>query len=74
MEDKILHAIVGIVIVFIGVRIINTTLTIAALVVAAIGKELFDLVIQNERFDVFDLLVTILSGIIFLKIYKSFKL
>ena len=74
MEDKFLHAIVGIVIVFIGVRIINTTLTIAALVVAAVGKELFDLVIQNERFDVFDLLVTILSGIIFLKIYKSFKL
>jgi hypothetical protein len=74
MEDKFLHAIVGIVIVFIGLRTISTKLTIVGLVVAAIGKELFDLVIQNERFDVFDLLVTILSGIIFLKIYKSFKL
>jgi hypothetical protein len=64
MEDKLLHAIVGIVIVFIGLRIASIRVTITTLIIAAIGKELFDLIIQNERFDTFDFLVTILSGVI----------
>jgi hypothetical protein len=71
MEDKLLHVIVGVAIVFIGLRTISTKLTIALLVGAAIGKELFDLVIQNERFDIFDALVTVLAGLIFIKL-KNF--
>jgi len=73
MEDKLLHIIVGVAIVFIGLRTISTRLTIALLVGAAIGKELFDLVIQNERFDIFDALVTILAGVVFLNIYRNGK-
>jgi hypothetical protein len=71
MEDKLLHIIVGVAIVFIGLRTISTKLTIALLVGAAIGKELFDLVIQNERFDIFDALVTVLAGLIFIKLKSS---
>jgi hypothetical protein len=71
MEDKLLHVIVGVAIVFIGLRTISTKLTIALLVGAAIGKELFDLVIQNERFDIFDALVTVLAGLIFIKLKSS---
>ena len=68
MEDKLLHTIVGIAIMFIGLKMVDVKWTLIALTSAAIGKELFDRFIQNERFDIYDALVTIIAGVLFLKI------
>lgn len=73
MEDKLLHAIVGIAIVFIGLKMVDVKWVVIALVSAAVGKEMFDRFIQNEQFDIYDALVTIIAGVVFLKLYKFYK-
>lgn len=60
-NDKFLHFIVGIGIMLVGSLVIGPLLAVFATILGAVLKEMFDLHIQKEEFDFFDMFATVVG-------------
>ncbi len=72
--DKLYHFIAGIEIAFIILLFSTNLAAISAVVLAGILKECFDKFYQKEKFDIIDLLFTILGGVVTIGTVNLIKL
>ena len=71
-QDKILHLLAGFVVGVFGMFLLPYDFIpypVVALVVIAIGKELYDKYIKKTYFDFFDMFATIVGGFIVIVLY-----
>jgi hypothetical protein len=61
--DKFLHFAAGFVIYLIAIGIVKSIISAMSIVLAiAVGKELYDVVIKQSKFDILDAIATLLGG------------
>ena len=72
--DKLYHFIAGIEIAFVVLLFSTNLAAISAVVLAGVAKECFDKFYQKEKFDIIDLLFTILGGVIMIGIFNLIKI